>query len=146
MSGNESELEKNKRIARRLPEEIASKGAIELVDELFVDDIDAQVKPFGEAHDKDTFREMPQQMRGAFPDLEATVEDIVAEDNRVAMRLTLSGTHKGQFMNLEPTGERFDIEHSVFLRIEDGNIVEHRGQIDTFGLFRQLGVLDEPSV
>jgi predicted ester cyclase len=84
-------------------------------------------------------------MRGAFPDLEATVEQTVAEGDQVAMRVTLSGTHRGQFMAVDPTGETFEIEHALFVRFADEEIVELRGELDAFGLLRQLGVLEEPS-
>jgi predicted ester cyclase len=84
-------------------------------------------------------------MRGAFPDLEAAVDEIVAEGDHVAMRVTLSGTHEGRFMKVEPTGESFEIEHAIFVRFDGGEIVELWGQLDAFGLLRQLGVLDHPA-
>jgi len=83
-------------------------------------------------------------MRGAFPDLEATVDEIVAEGNHVAMRVTLAGTHRGEFMHIDPTGESFEIEHTIFVQFEAGEIVELRGQLDALGLLHQLGVIDHP--
>jgi predicted ester cyclase len=83
-------------------------------------------------------------MRGAVPDLEATVDRIVAEDDHVAMRVTLSGTHRGQFIGVDPTGESFEIEHAIFVRFADDEIVELWGQLDAFGLLRQLGLSEEP--
>jgi steroid delta-isomerase-like uncharacterized protein len=145
MSSDDSTLEENKRIARRIPEQIASEGAIGLVDDLFAQDVGARAGPLGDAAGRDAFRELPQRMRGAFPDLEATVEELVAEGNRVAMRVTLAGTHEGHFMGVEPTEETFEVEHAIFLRIEDGKIVELWGQLDTFALLRQLGQLDGPA-
>lgn len=145
MAENDSVLDEHKQLARRIPTEIASKGAIEVIDEIFADDVVARTSHLGNAHGRDAFRELPQRMRGAFPDLEATVEEIIAEDDYVAMRVVLTGTHDGQFKNLEPTGKSFEIEHAIFLRIEEGEIVELWGQLDTFGLLRQLGVIDQPA-
>lgn len=145
MAADESALEERTRLARRIPEEIASEGAIDVVDELFAEDVVARIGPFGAAAGRDEFRDLPQRMRGAFPDLDATVDGIVAEGDRVAMRVTLSGTHRGQFMGVAPTGESFEIEHAVFVRFAGDEIVELWGQPDAFGLLRQLGVLEDPN-
>jgi len=145
MGADDSTLDEHRRLARRLPEEIASKGAIDGVNELFAEDVVAHISPLGEARGRDEFRELPQRMRGAFPDLEATVEEIVAEGDHVAMRVTLVGTHRGQFMGVDPTGRSFEIEHAIFVRFDDDVIVELWGQLDAFELFRQLGVLDHPA-
>jgi steroid delta-isomerase-like uncharacterized protein len=141
----DSTLDERKRLARRIPEEIASEGAIEVVDQLFAEDVVARISPLGTAEGRDAFRELPQRMRGAFPDLEATVDLIVAESDHVAMRATLSGTHRGTFMNVEPTGESFEIDHAIFVRFEDDEIVELWGQLDVFELRRQLGVSEAPT-
>jgi predicted ester cyclase len=145
MVSDNSTLDRRKQIARRIPEEIASEGAIDIVDELFAEGVVAQISPLGEAHGRDEFRKLPQRMRGAFPDLEATIDEIVAEGDHVAMRVTLVGTHQGQFMGVEPTGESFKIEHTIFVRFDGDEIVKLRGQLDAFALQRQLGVLDHPT-
>jgi steroid delta-isomerase-like uncharacterized protein len=144
MAGGNSTLDERKRLARRIPEEIASEGAIEVIDRLFAEDVVARISPLGAAEGRDEFRELPRRMRGAVPDLEATVDRIVAEDDHVAMRVTLSGTHRGQFIGVDPTGESFEIEHAIFVRFADDEIVELWGQLDAFGLLRQLGLSEEP--
>ena len=80
----------------------------------------------------------------AFPDFEATVEDVVTEGETVAMRVTLSGTHEGEFMGIEPTGESFRVGNMVFTRVEDGRIVERWIQPDTLGMLVQIGAVDSP--
>lgn len=80
-----------------------------------------------------------------FPDFEATVEDVVAEGDTVAMRVTLRVTHEGEFMRTEPTGNSFEVQNTVFTRIEDGKIAERWVQPDTLGMLRQLGIVEFPA-
>lgn len=145
MVANESPIETHKRLARRIPEEIASEGALDVVDELFSEDVVVRINPLGAAEGLDEFRQLPQRMRRAFPDLQATVNRIVAEDDHVALRVTLSGTHRGRFMGVDPTEESVEIEHTIFVRFADGEIVELWGQLNAFGLLRQLGVIEGPT-
>jgi len=144
MVANESTADEHRRLARRLPDEIASEGAMGVVDELFAEDVAVRISPLGTAEDREEFRELPRRMREAFPDLEATVDRIVAEDDHVAMQVTLTGTHRGPFMGVDPTEESFEIEHAIFVRFADDEIVELWGQLDAFGLLRQLGVIEAP--
>ena len=133
--------EENRRIARRVPEEILAEGAFDLIEDLFAEDAVDQA-PLGTDTGRDEIRAGMEAMRAAFPDLSATVEDAVSEDGTVAMRLTLRGTHEGEFMGVEPTGKTIEVGSMVFTRIEDGKIAERWAQPDTLGLFRQLGVVD----
>ena len=143
MVADESATDKHRRLAERIPDEIASEGAIDVVDELFAEDVVAHSNPLGAAEGRDEFQELPRRMRAAFPDLQATVDRIVAEDDHVAMHVTLSGTHRGPVMGIDPT-ESFEIEHAIFVRFADDEIVELWGQLDAFGLLRQLGVIEAP--
>lgn len=68
------------------------------------------------------------------------VEDSVAVDDKVWMRVICRGTHLGQFKGLPPTGKRFEITEVHIARIENGKAVEHWGVADTVGLMQQLGV------
>jgi len=135
--------EENKRIARRVPEEILTGGKMELVEELFSEDAIDQA-PLGKDTGWDEIRVGIETMRTAFPDVNATVEDAVSEGDTVAMRLTLRGTHEGEFMGVEPTSKTVEVESMVFTRIEDGKIVERRAQPNTLGLFQQLGIITLP--
>ena len=133
-----------KRIARRVPEEIATRREFDLVDEVYAEDC-VEHGPFGmEAEGRDAVREQLRTFLDAIPDFEATVEDIVAEGDTVAMRVTLSGTVEGELMGIEPTGESFEVANMVFTRIEDGMIAERWVLPDTLGMLQQLGVVEAP--
>lgn len=138
--------ETNKRIARRVPEELATEHDLDLVDELFAPDA-VENGPFGQEtiRDNDARKEFMREVFTAFPDFEATVEDLIAEGDMVAMRVTLRGTHKGVFQGIEPTGKSFEISNLVFTRIEDGKIVERWVQPDRLGMLQQLGVAELPA-
>ena len=133
-----------KRIARRVPEEIANERRIDLVDEVYAADC-VEHGPFGmDAEGRDAVRAQLEAFLDAFPDFEATVEDVVAEEETVAMRVTLRGTHEGELMGIEPTGESFEVRNTVFTRIEDGKIAERWVLPDTLGMLQQLGVVESP--
>lgn len=131
----------NERIARLVPEEIATGGEIELVEEAFAEDA-IEHGPFGQdVHGRDAIKEELTSYREAFPDFSATVEDVVVDGDTVAMRVTLRGTHEGEFMGWEPTNRSFEIQNMVFTRIEDGKIAERWLQPDTLGMLQQIGAL-----
>jgi len=80
-------------------------------------------------------------LRAAFPDLQLTVEDIIAEGDRVAVNLTARGTHRGTFQGIAPTGKTVTVSAFEVVRIENGKLVEHWGGPDTLNLLQQLGAV-----
>lgn len=133
-----------KRIARRVPEEIANEQNLDLVDEVYAEDC-IEHGPLGmDAEGRDAVKEQLNVFLEAIPDFEATVEDAVAEGDTVAMRVTLRGTHEGPLMGIEPTGESFEVANMVFTRIEDGMIAERWLLPDMLALFQQVGVVESP--
>jgi len=64
-------------------------------------------------------------LSGAFPDMHMAIDDVVAEDDKVVLQTTMSGTHQGPFWGIPPTGRRFAQRHVHVLRIVDGKVVEH---------------------
>jgi predicted ester cyclase len=81
----------------------------------------------------------------AFPDLHATIQDIIAEGDKVVDRMTCEGTHQGMFMGASPTGKRVKWSFIDINRIVDGKVVEHWAEVDTIGLMQQLGLVPPPS-
>ena len=78
-------------------------------------------------------------MRGGFPDIQWTLEEMIAEEDKVAARFTMRGTHDGAFFGVPPTGEKIAVQAMNFYRLADGKIVGERGQPDLLGLLQQIG-------
>ncbi len=132
----------NKRLIRRALDEIYTKGDLELADELvhpdFIDHEPAHPEqPSGPESVKQTVR----HLQGMFGGLRFEVEDEIAEGDRVAQRVTMSGRQTGPLMGREPTGRQFAVRHIYIWRIADDKIVEHWGSRDDLGLLGQLGLL-----
>ena len=130
-----------KRLARRFPEDVATEGNTALIDEIVTEDFVEHNAVGGDAEGPSAAKDQIHALRNAFPDFEATVDEIIAEGDLVAMRLHIRGTHDGPFMGIEPTGNVFEIQNMVFTRIEDGLIAERWVQPDVMGMLQQLGVL-----
>jgi steroid delta-isomerase-like uncharacterized protein len=77
----------------------------------------------------------------AFPDLQLTTEDLIAEGDRVAIRNTWHGTHQGAFQGLPPTGKQVTFTGSDFFHCVDGKITKQWADLDTLGLLQQLGAI-----
>jgi predicted ester cyclase len=86
-------------------------------------------------------RQIVGMFKAGFLDLHATVEASVAEDDRVATRGYITGTHNGPFMNIPPTGNSIHVDYVDIWRIENGKATENWVQMDMLGLMQQLGVI-----
>ena len=132
--------EENKALVRRFVEEFWNEGNMSAADELMA--VDAAIHmPTGEVVKIDGLKSFAGTFRGSFPDWHSTVEELIAEGDRVAERWTGRGTHRGELRGIPPTGKRVEVPGSVFYRIVDGKIVEVRGQLDMLGLMQQLGLI-----
>ena len=87
---------------------------------------------------------LTQMLRSAFPDFKATIDDMLADGDRVATRMTWTGTHQGEFMGIPPTGKRISIQVIDFVRFADGRFAEHWGLMDNMGMMQQLGAIPAP--
>jgi steroid delta-isomerase-like uncharacterized protein len=132
-------LEEYKRTARQFPELVATEGKLDLIDDICTADV-VDHSPMGEIRGREALKAQMTSLRAAFADFSATVDHVVAEDDTVAMRVTLRGTHAGPFMGIEPTGAEFEVPNTVFTRFEDGRIAERWVLPDMLGLYRQLGI------
>lgn len=132
--------EQNKMIARRFFEEIESQGKLAVVDELLAHDF-VNHTPFGEMHGIESAKQFGSMLRTAFPDMQVTVEDQIAEGDRVATRWTCRGTHQGEFQGVPPTSKRVEITGMVISRIANGKIVEQWGNPNLLGLMQQIGAV-----
>ena len=78
-------------------------------------------------------------MRSGFPDIQWTLEETIAEGDKIAARFTMRGTHQGTFLGVQATGNRIAVQAMNFYRMSGGKIAEERGQPDLFGLMQQIG-------
>ena len=138
--------EENKALYRRTFEEVFNQGNLAIVDDLVAPDyLNHEVPPGMNNRGPDSTRQIVRMLRTAFPDLHFTIEDLVAEGDTVAGRVTMSGTHLGPFQGIPPTGRSFEQAHMHFVRFRDGKAIEHRAVRDELGMMRQLGVLPAPA-
>jgi steroid delta-isomerase-like uncharacterized protein len=89
-------------------------------------------------------RQVISMFLAAFPDMQVTMETVIAEADKVAARGYFTGTHTGDFMNIPPTGKPIHVSYIDMWRIEDGKAVENWVQMDMMGLMQQLGVIPAP--
>ncbi|HEY3192704.1 MAG TPA: ester cyclase [Solirubrobacterales bacterium] len=130
-----------KEMAQRWFSEVMSQGKLEVIDELCAADY-TEHDPFpGTSADVAGLKEGVTQIREAFPDLQATPDDIVVEGDRVAVRSTVRGTHEGDFMGIPASGKKIEVSNFDFVRIENDQAVEHWGVIDTAALMEQIGAV-----
>jgi steroid delta-isomerase-like uncharacterized protein len=85
-----------------------------------------------------------QMMRGGFPDIQWTLDEMIAEGDKVAARFTMRGTHQGTFLGVPPTGKAIAVQAMNFYRLTDGQFVEERGQPDMLALLQQIGAVPVP--
>ena len=132
----------NKTIVCRIPEELFSQGNLAVADEVFAPDFVGHRQlppewPQGVARVK----QFVTHLRSAFPDFSYTIEDMMAEDDKVTVRMTASGTHQGIFMGIAATGKKATWPEIHICRLQDDFVVEHWIQSDQVGMLQQLGVI-----
>jgi predicted ester cyclase len=135
--------ERNKALVRRLLEQIRNKGKWDqtVMDEFFAPSYRRYLTPTAAPLTAEGQCERASRLRAAFPDAYATLEDIVADGDRVAYRLTIRGTHQGIFQGIPPTQKRVTVSFTAIVRIEDGKLAEEWGGLDVIDLLHQLGAV-----
>ncbi len=127
----------HKSILRRFYEEISA-GNLEVIDELVADEVVEHEEFPGIEPNKEGVKQFFALMRSAFPDLRMEPHEMLAEGELACARVTITGTHDGEFMGLAPTGKPIEIETIDMLRIRDGQAVEHWGVTDSMTMMHQL--------
>ena len=137
--------EQNKAIERRLLEEVYGQGKLDVIDELVASDFVGHGTALdGGDQGREAYRRFVMEMRTAFPDLRMTIEDQIAEGDRVVTRFRVRGTHLGAFQGIPPTGKQGEISGTIIDRIADGRVIECWSNADDLGLLQQLGVVPAP--
>lgn len=129
--------EANKRLVRRFITDVWNTVDAGAADDLVHPDYEVPGHGVGPA----AVKRNVAAFRAAFPDMEWTVENLVAEDDWVAVRLTLHATHRGEFAGVAPTGRRVTMREMVFWRVVDDRLHTVWSQADALGLRVQLGAI-----
>ena len=138
-------VEANKAIVRRLFEEVVNKRNLAVADELLTSESLNHDDPHGVGRvGPEALKGPVQMLTAAFPDFHMTIEDLVAEGDKVVVRITASGTHQGAFMGIAPTGKRFTQQQMHLVRVVEGKVTEHWDVRDDLGMMQQLGVIPAP--
>jgi predicted ester cyclase len=115
------------------------------VEEIFAPEYVSHEPTSGEVRGIEGARQFAATFREAFPDLQNTIEDMVAEGDKVVMRFRGNGTHEGETEAFgPPTGKRMEITGITIKRLADGKMVEDRVEVDQLGMMQQLGVIALP--
>lgn len=129
-----------KAIVRRLYEDVWNKRKLEVASDLFSPSHALNNSNFpGSSVGPEAYKIQVAMFWSAFPDLRFTVEDTVAEKDKIVVSWTISGTHKGEFMGIRPTNKKVSIEGMTMHYIANGKIIDSNISWDALGLMRQLG-------
>ena len=133
--------EQNKSVVRAFFEEVFNKGNLDRLDEIIAADYRGLGPAIHGVTGPERAKHAVTSLRAAFPDIHFTVDDIVAEEDKVVVRVTFRGTHKGAYLGVAPTGRQITVSGAEMARLADGKIVEavwHHH--DELHLLHQLGV------
>ncbi len=130
--------EQNKAIVRRLYEEVWNLGDLDVVEDIVSADFVGHRSGRPDDLGPEAVRESVVALCEAFPDGRFTIEDMVVEGDRVAVRFTGRATHRGEFRGVQPTGRQVTVTGIGIYRIYGGQIVERWENIDQLGLLQQL--------
>ena len=140
--------EENKVTVRRAIEEGWNQGQVAVFDELNAPDFLYHDPGAPDVRTNDDYKRWVTERLSAFPNLHVTIEDLVADQDQVAMRWTLRGTHTGDLVTpipLPATGKQITVPGITIVRMAFGKAVEVWSQGDTLGFLQRLGVIPAPS-
>ena len=133
--------EANKVLVRRYFDEILNKSDLTLVPEIFSHDSVFCAPHMPEIRGHEARKLFITAIHTTYPDIHYTIQELIAEGDKVVARWKYSGTHKGEWMGTKPTGKHFTATGTTTLRISGGKIVEEWADYDALGVWQQLGVL-----
>ena len=139
--------EENKAKLRRIYQECFNQGNLATADELVAPDLrdtSPGLPPGIPTTGPDTLKSIVSQLRSAFPDLQVTIDEMVADGDTVVARTTVTGTHRGDFQGIPPTGKRVSWGTLDIAHLRGGQFVSHYGLQDGLGLLQQVGAISAP--
>ncbi len=134
----------NASIVRSFVDEVITKGNIDAAARYVWEDVVEQVPLPGQGPGLDGLKDILRAMRSGFPDIVFSIQEQIAEHDKVASRFEWTGTHQGQFLGIPATGRPVRVWGVVIDRLQDGRIKDTRIIMDIFGLMAQLGALPPP--
>ena len=138
--GEESETELNKAVIGRFVEEVQNGKDFAVYDELNDPEFVNLSSPPGIPPDREGGKIFLSAFLNAFPDSRFTIDDMIAEGDRVATKKTFTGTHTADFGEIPATGRRVTLQYVDIMRLRNGRIVEHWLSMDQLSFLQQLGV------
>lgn len=132
----------NKTTARRVIEEVMNAGNLAALDELADETVVDHTLPPDLPPGRQGVKESIAMFRTAFPDLRCTIEDMIADGDKVATRYHVTGTHQSAFMGIPATGRKITTTGIDIMRFQDGKVVERWAVEDNLSLLQQLGVVE----
>jgi predicted ester cyclase len=133
--------EKNKRITRRVLDELFDKGDMDAADELIHPDFVNHEAPPNNPQGPEGLKETVTWLHGLWGPMHAQIEDEICEGDKVVARVTVHGRHMGEFLGRAPTGKEYAVEHIHIWRLEDEKVIEHWSVRDDLGQALQLGLI-----
>ena len=133
--------EENKALVRREYEQGVNKRDFDLLEEVLASNYVGHFPGVPPIQGIEAFRQFSSGFFTAFPDLQTTIEDLIAEGDKVAVRQTWRGTHTGNFQGIPPTGMQVAFTSIEVYHIADGKLAEEWVELDMLGLLQQLGVI-----
>ena len=134
-------VDANKHLYRRWFEDVVSGGDLPLADELLAPGYRLHFPGMPEPLDREAHKGLVMMFRSAFPDWVETVDEVIAEGDKVVIRVTGRGSHQGEFQGIPATGRQVTATGVGIARVEDGRIVEAWAAYDALGLMQQLGAI-----
>ena len=145
MSGNtKASLDQNKQVVRRIWSELVNGERVGSLEELVSHDFVDHTPLPGLSPDLEGLQTRLTVLHHAFPDFQSKILDVTAEDDKVVVLVSSSGTHLNSFLGEVPSQKRWQIMEIHILRLAEGKLVEHWGIPDFFGMLEQLGMVDAP--
>ena len=137
--------DQNKALVRQMVEQIFNRGNVSRLGEFLAPDfVEHEELPSEVPSGREAAKQIFTMLHSAFPDFKATIQHLIAEGDQVVLHMTWTGTQKGEFMGVPPTGKSISIGVIDIIRVAEGKFVEHWGLMDSMTMMQQLGAMHAP--
>jgi steroid delta-isomerase-like uncharacterized protein len=136
--------QENIAVLGRFIEEVINQGNLDAADDIVQENF-IELDPLpGQRQGREGLKEVISMMRGAFPDIHWVADETIAAGEKVVTRFTWTGTHRGPFLGIPPTGKDVTVKGVVIDRLSGGKMADSRILMDSLGMMQQLGVVPMP--